>query len=184
MSPERISTITTTVAFRHRYACAIPDSWRNLLGLSLKIIASSNEHQTAYALQTRIPFFPVFGCLAFVMFLSIRCANRFWPSISVLGGSINFVNVIPVESEVVAACTRGDLLAVQTQFLDKKASPRDMTINDKSLIYVSLFGQYGRASADYNKVCHSKWLSDSNSFLDGCWSYCKAVSSVLILIFT
>jgi hypothetical protein len=75
--------------------------------------------------------------MAFVLSFSLRRLAGYLPNISVLGGGLRFLNLVPVESEIVAACQRGDILAVRNLFAEKKAAPNDMSVADRTLLFVS-----------------------------------------------
>lgn len=77
--------------------------------------------------------------------LRVVCFNlglRIFPltnmGFSILQGGLSMRRVIPETSEVVVACQRGDLLAVQALFASRKASPYDVTRSNCGPLRVSL----------------------------------------------
>ncbi|KAJ4305582.1 hypothetical protein N0V90_001113 [Kalmusia sp. IMI 367209] len=60
-----------------------------------------------------------------------------WPNFQVINGSLNFCNLVPVESEIVKACKRGDIIAVRDLFREHMASPNDISADDKSLLWIA-----------------------------------------------
>jgi hypothetical protein len=75
--------------------------------------------------------------MAIVMSFTMRRIWGMCPNISVLGGGLNFVNMVPRDAEIVEACKKGDLLAVRDLFSQRKAAPNDMTADDRTLLFVS-----------------------------------------------
>ncbi len=78
---------------------------------------------------------------AFVMALTYRTWPTSWTSFSILGGELGFKNVVMTDSDVVKACIKGDTLKVRDMFLSGKAKPTDISIDDRNLLYVSIFCQ-------------------------------------------
>lgn len=110
-------------AFRHRYTVALAEYWRHVLGSYFILTTSQNEFQLAYEFYTRIP---IPGRMAFILSLSLRRMSGILPNISVMDGGLNFFNIVPIESEIVKACRRGDRVVVQNLFREKKAAPNDI----------------------------------------------------------
>jgi hypothetical protein len=134
---DKIASQTDSlVAFRFLKSVSIPESWRLTLQSELLLIHSSNEFQDAYELYARLPFFWFWGQKAFILSTSLRRMRTFWPNVQVLNGSLSFCNLVPVESEIVEACKRGDIIAVRDLFQEHKASPNDVSVDDKSLLWV------------------------------------------------
>jgi hypothetical protein len=126
------------VAFRYSQSVSIPESWKQVLSSEVLLIRSENEFQTAYQLYARLPVFWFWGQKAFILSTSLRRMRTVWPNFQVLNGSLSFCNLVPVDSEVVKACKRGDIIAVRDLFRAHKASPTDVTDDDKSLLWVRL----------------------------------------------
>ncbi|KAF2177670.1 ankyrin [Zopfia rhizophila CBS 207.26] len=74
--------------------------------------------------------------MAFVLSFSLRRMRVLWPNLPVLGGGINFVNLVPVESKIIVACKKGDLVAVRDIFRQRKAAPNNMSEEDRTLLWV------------------------------------------------
>lgn len=125
-------------SFRHRKTVSLSDYWKHLLSIHFRLSTAENNFQTAYELHARVPIISYRGRMAFITNFSIRRLSTFLPNITLLGGGLNFVNIVPMDSEIVLACQSGDLLAVRDLFLRKEAAPNDMTIDehDRSLLYV------------------------------------------------
>jgi len=75
------------------------------------------------------------------MALTYRTWPTSWTSFSILGGELGFKNVVMTDSDVVKACIKGDTLKVRDMFLSGKAKPTDISIDDRNLLYVSIFCQ-------------------------------------------
>jgi hypothetical protein len=128
--------IELTTAFRHRYTLALTEYWKHLLGSDMILTTSQNDFQLAYEFYARIPIFTFSGRMAFMLSLSLRRMSGLWRNVSVLGGGLNIVNIVPIKSEIVNACRRRDRVVVQNLFLERKAAPNDMSTEDKTLLYV------------------------------------------------
>ncbi|KAL1593761.1 hypothetical protein SLS60_010493 [Paraconiothyrium brasiliense] len=135
LSAEETAIKSATV-FRHNYTFILADFWSKVFGSEVELTTSNNEYQRAYDIYAKLPLPAFTGRKAFLVTLSMRRAWGFWPNVSLLGGGLNFVNIIPMESEIVAACRRGDIVAVRTLFSARKAAPNDMTSESGTLIYV------------------------------------------------
>lgn len=131
------AAIESTIAFRHNYTLVLADFWKNVLQCEVELTTSNNEYQRAYEIYVILPIPSFTGRMAVQATLSMRRAWGFLPNISVLCGGLNFVNIIPIDSKIVAACRRGDVVAVQTLFSEKKAAPNDMTTERETLVGVS-----------------------------------------------
>lgn len=158
--------VESTVVFRHNYSFELGEIWSKIFGSELEVTTSNNEYQRAYEIYARLPLPSFTGRMAFLVTLSMRRAWGFWPNVSVLSGGINFVNVIPVDSEIIAACRRGDIMTVQRLFSEKKAAPNDMTTARGTLIYVR------------NNVAHRRQQLNSTSMplkadQPGLYSFCS-----------
>jgi hypothetical protein len=137
------STVTAVMemeqstVFRHQYTIAFAEHWKRHLASDFSLDSFKNEYQTAYEFYARLPIPTPTGRMAFVLSFSLRRLAGYLPNISVLGGGLRFLNLVPVESEIVAACQRGDILAVRNLFAEKKAAPNDMSVADRTLLFVS-----------------------------------------------
>ncbi|ORY16252.1 ankyrin repeat-containing domain protein [Clohesyomyces aquaticus] len=123
------------VAFRFMKSTSMPECWRSILNSELLFVKSANEFQNAYEIYTRFPFFWFWGQKAFVLSASLRRMRTLWPNFQVLNASVSFCNIIPVESEIVKACRAGDIIAVRDLFREHKASPNDVSVDDRSLVW-------------------------------------------------
>lgn len=132
-----IVDVEQAATFRHQYTVSFNDYWKHQLSGDFALNTSKNEYQAAYELYARIPIFTPRGRMAFVLSLSLRKLHGYLPNVSVLGGGINFLNMVPADSEIVSACKSGDILAVRNLFREKKAAPNDMCVSGRTLLYVS-----------------------------------------------
>ncbi|KAH7068628.1 ankyrin repeat-containing domain protein [Paraphoma chrysanthemicola] len=130
--------IDSLIAFRFLKSVAIPESWKPILQSEVLLVQSSNEFQNAYELYARLPFFWFWGQKAFMLSTSLRKLRTSWPNFQVLNGSVSFCNIVAVESEVVAACRRGDIIAVRDLIRERRASPNDVSVDDKSLLWYAI----------------------------------------------
>lgn len=126
-----------STAFRHQYSFELPPSWKPLLGSDVLLTTSRNNFQTAYEFFARLPVITFSGKMAFVLSFTLRHMSGLCPNLSILGGGLNFVNIVPAEADVVVACEKGDMLAVHELFRERKAAPNDMTDDNRTLLYVS-----------------------------------------------
>ncbi|OAL47298.1 ankyrin [Pyrenochaeta sp. DS3sAY3a] len=130
-----MSETDSLVAFRFLKRIAFPKSWKSTLHTEIILIQSCNEFQNAYDLYIRLPFFWYWGQKAFILSTSLRTMRTSWPNFQILNGSLNFCNLVPMESEIIEACRRGDVIAVRDLFRDRKASPNDVSVDDKTLLF-------------------------------------------------
>ncbi|KAF2019501.1 ankyrin [Aaosphaeria arxii CBS 175.79] len=133
--PSASSDIESTIAFRYLNAFELPKIWKSVLGSEMTLITSQNDFQQCYEFYTRMPFVSFTGRMSFILSLSLRRTRTFWPNFSILAGHLNFANVVPVQSEIVNACKKGDLIAVRDLFRQKKAAPTDVSEDDRGLLW-------------------------------------------------
>jgi hypothetical protein len=163
-SQAAISTTETesSIAFRHRYTFAFTDYWKCVLGSEFHFSKAQNDFQNAYELYARVPWPSYPNKMAVVLSFSIRRLLGLLPNVSVLGGGLNFVNMVPEDSEIVIACDKGDTLAVRDLFRQKKAAPNDMTLQDRALLYVSMLRR---------RQVRNYLINDSMLHVAGLWSW-------------
>lgn len=130
------SQTDSLVAFRFMKSVSVPEPWKSVLKTELFFIQSGNEFQNAYELYARLPFFWFWGQKALILSTSLRKMRTSWPNFQILNGSLNFCNLVPMESDIVRACRRGDVIAVRDLFREHKTSPNDMSVDDKGLLWV------------------------------------------------
>ena len=131
--------LRSATALRHEWSTVLTDDWRALLGCDWRWTMSQNDFQRAYEFYARFPILTLSGRMAFTLSFSFRRLVGYVPNISVLGGGLNFVNIVSTDAEVVRACERGDTFTVRNLFLEKKAAPNDMSDEDRTLIFVRIF---------------------------------------------
>lgn len=142
-------------SFSFLQSFSIPPSWKSILQTELLLIQSSNHFQNAYELYARLPFFWPWGPKALILSTSLRRTRTYWPNFQILNGSLNFCNIVPVESEIVEACRNGDVLAVREHFSLNKAAPSDVSVDDKGLLWVrSCLGSRCMRQRLIRIVCH------------------------------
>jgi len=120
-------------------AFKLSDSWRDILQSNLRTITTQNAFQKWHDFYLRLPVLTYKGNKAFVMTLSYRTWQTSWTSFSILGGELGFKNVVTRDSDIVKACIKGDTLKVRDLFLSGKANLTDISIDDRNLLYVSVF---------------------------------------------
>ncbi|KAF2448525.1 ankyrin [Karstenula rhodostoma CBS 690.94] len=130
--------VESTNVFRHNYSFVLGAFWNTLLKCQVELTTSNNEYQRAYELYERLPTPSLTGKMVVLVTLSMRRIWGFLPNVSVICGGLNFVNIIPVDSEIVGACQRGDLVAVQTLFSEMEAAPNDMIAERETLVSVAI----------------------------------------------
>lgn len=144
---DRVADVESSLIFRHKYTTSINALWKRWIPCDFSWTTSGNDFQAAHELYLRLPILTPRGRMAFVFSVSLRRSLGYLSNISILGGGLKCFNIVPLESDIVAACLQGDVLLVRTLFDHGKASPCDMsTEHNRTLIYVRhcAYGSYKR----------------------------------------
>jgi hypothetical protein len=112
--------------------------WKWLLACELVIVMTTDGAQKRYDCFAIFLLPTLIGRLALKISLSFQRPSSTWSNLLILGGRLGVVNYVPKESEVIIACRKGDLVAVQKLFRQGVASPNDVSERSKSLLWVCI----------------------------------------------
>jgi hypothetical protein len=114
----------------------LEQSWLRFLGIEAVLSMYGNDYQTTYNLSGR------YSCrLLGLRLICIDLRLRRFPiaglGLSFISGGVSVKNVVPEDSEIMAACKAGDIISVKDLFRSRQASPNDVTPENSSPLRVS-----------------------------------------------
>ncbi|KAH7064294.1 ankyrin repeat-containing domain protein [Paraphoma chrysanthemicola] len=132
--------VTSSRSPRNLSVIRLSEFWRWLLACELFVLMSSSASQKRYDCYVRLTIPVIMGKVAIMMALSFQRPANTWSNLVIFGGRLHAVRYISEESDAVVACKKGDTLAVRDLFESGKASPNDMSVEGKSLIWYATQG--------------------------------------------
>ncbi|KAK2756411.1 hypothetical protein FQN54_005303 [Arachnomyces sp. PD_36] len=145
------------------------NSWFDALGLACTIWPYWDENKTTYLIWLKYQFPKFFGNRVFVTQLTVR---RYFYELGLRfpRASMTVRNVLPPDSAIFTACSRGDVDAVRKLFTTRTATPHDMTADDLTPLFFAI------RSGSYDTV---KYLLDVGA--DPNWAFGSVQTSPLQL---
>lgn len=117
----------------------LEDSWIRLLGLQAVMSWYGNDYQSTYDFSGRYKVNPFIAALG-VKLICLDFRLRRFPlagfGLSFVSGGFTIKNVVPEDSTIMAACKKGDVVAVRELFRTGRASPNDVTPENSSPLRV------------------------------------------------
>ena len=117
---------------RKARSTSIPDPFLSSLRGRLSSLWNEESNTFSLSLRTKLPFINQ----AFAADFAIRQSSQSWSNMSLLSGSLGWKNVVPENADIMTACKRGDLREVHNLFVNKLASPHDMTLSNSTPLRV------------------------------------------------
>lgn len=115
----------------------ISEYWQSLLlGTYFEYASGGAEFHRDFDWLLLLPLPTIYGRAVFAMNFTFRRFLYSWTSLSV--HQLGLRSVVPLDADIIVACQKGDLLTVRELFRQNKARPTDLSIDNFSLLYVSL----------------------------------------------
>jgi hypothetical protein len=111
-------------------------SWVEALGLFWTASSWCNPIHTIWALSLRLESPVLLGYRAFLASMLLRQCRHCFLGFSFSLKLLTVTNVIPIESEIVIACTKGDATLAKYLLLTRQARPNDIVQDGDSLLSV------------------------------------------------
>jgi hypothetical protein len=127
------SPLTLASAPRKAHSRSIPNPFFSGLRGGLSTLWNDEASTYSLSFRTKLPLIN----RAFAADVALRQVSSNWLNFSLLSGSLGWKNVVPEDADIMTACKRGDVREVQNLFLNKLASPNDMTITNSTPLLVS-----------------------------------------------
>ena len=118
----------------------LEQSWLRFLGIEAVLAIYGNDYQTTIDFSGRYRF-QLLGLRLICFDLSVRRFPIAGLGLSFVYGGFSVKNVVPEDSEIMAACKTGDIVSVKELFRTRLASPNDVTPENSSPLRVGSSAQ-------------------------------------------